>query len=58
MNKRELIDALEALPEATDTAIVVFVLNQDNDATVESVDYEHGEIHLNIDRGEIEEYSF
>ncbi len=54
MNRDELIAALQALPANTGTAVVVFRVDYEIDDTIESVDYEHGEVVLNIDNRENE----
>lgn len=54
MTKDELIEALQALPASTATAVVVFHINDEEDDTVESVDYEHGEVVLNIESRDTE----
>ncbi len=54
MNRDELIAALQALPVNTGTAVVVFRVDAEIDDTIESVDYEHGEVVLNIDNREKE----
>lgn len=53
MNRDELIAALQALPGAASTATVVFVVDEFRDATIDTVDYEYGEILLNIERGDV-----